>query len=554
MTETMTVGDITAEFLRHCGVDTAFGVISIHNIPMLDAIGRRNAIRFVMARGEAGAGHMADAHARVSGGLGVLITSTGPGAANATGALVEARFAGTPLLHLAGQTATPNIDRGQGAVHDVADQLGMLKAVSKSAYRVRSPDTALGTLARAAAEALTPPRGPVSVEIPVDIQRASIPRPGELDAFTLPVPPPLEPAADALDTLADMVAAARRPLLWLGGGARHAGAEAARLVGLGIPLVTSWNGRGVVPEDHPMTLGPLNNTPEVEAFYPSVDLLIVVGCRLRGHETRDMTLGLPPRRVQIDVDPAANGRTYSCDLFLCADSAPTLAGLAERIEGRLQIEPGYAGEIAALKTRTTEAYRDYLDAYRSFPGDLREAMPRDAIWVRDITLNNSTWGNRIFPVYGPRDSVYPVGAAIGPGLAMGIGAALAANGRKTVAMCGDGGFFLGLAELWTAVQENADVVFLIMNDRGYGVIKHIQDSMYEGRRYYGDLAGPDFERLAALAGLPFQKVARADQLGPAVRAALAVDGPALVEVDMTAVGPFPPYFAPPPFADKADKA
>ena len=303
-----------------------------------------------------------------------------------------------------------------------------------------------------------------------------------------------------------------------------------------------------------MTLGPLNNTPEVEAFYPSVDLLIVVGCRLRGHETRDMTLGLPPRRVQIDVDPAANGRTYSCDLFLCADSAPTLAGLAERIEGRLQIEPGYAGEIAELKTRTTEAYRDYLDAYRSFPGDLRDAMPRDAIWVRDITLNNSTWGNRIFPLYGPRDSVYPVGAAIGPGLAMGIGAALAAKGRKTVTMCGDGGFFLGLAELWTAVQENADVVFLIMNDRGYGVIKHIQDRMYEGRQYYGDLAGPDFEQLAALSGLPFQKVTRADQLGPAVHAALAVDGPAMVEVDMASVGPFPPYFAPPPFAAKADKA
>src|SRR3712207_906633 len=123
MAETLTVADVVAEFLQGCGVGAAFGIVSIHNMPMLDAIGRRNAIRFVMARGEAGAGSMADAYARVKGGLGVLFTSTGPGAANAVGALVEARFAGTPLLHLTGQTATAHLDRGRGTVHDVPDQL-----------------------------------------------------------------------------------------------------------------------------------------------------------------------------------------------------------------------------------------------------------------------------------------------------------------------------------------------------------------------------------------------------------------------------------------------
>ena len=160
MTDNYTVGDLVAEFLQACGVETAFGVISVHNIPMLDGIGRRNAIRFVMARGEAGAGHMADAHARARDELSVLFTSTGPGAANAVGALVEARFAGAPLLHLTGQTATGNLGRHQGAVHDVADQLGMLKSVSKSAHRIISAQTAFATLCTAAAEALTPPTGP----------------------------------------------------------------------------------------------------------------------------------------------------------------------------------------------------------------------------------------------------------------------------------------------------------------------------------------------------------------------------------------------------------
>ena len=118
-------------------------------------------------------------------------------------------------------------------------------------------------------------------------------------------------------------------------------------------------------------------------------------------------------------------------------------------------------------------------------------------------------------------------------------------------MCGDGGFFLNLAELWTAVQERADVVFLVMNDNGYGVIKHIQDRMYEGRHYFGDLQSPDLEALAGVAKIPFERIGRADEMGPALARAVAVDGPALVEVDMEAIGPYPPYFRPPPFVEEA---
>jgi acetolactate synthase-1/2/3 large subunit len=550
MTEKIRVGDLVAQFLKEAGVTTAFGVISVHNIPILDAIGRGNLLRFVMARGEAGAGHMADAYARASGGLGVLFTSTGPGAANACGAIVEARFAGSPVLHITGQTATGNIDREQGTVHDVADQLGMLRSVSKAAYRIRSPETALGVLVQAATEALTPPRGPVSIEIPVDIQRAEIPRPRALDGLKLPIPAPKQPDPSTLQSLAEIVAQAKRPLLWTGNGAKHARDAVMRLIGLGIPHVTSWNGRGVVPEDHPMTLGSLNATPEVVEFYKSVDLLIVAGCRLRGHETADMSLALPARRVQIDVDPRANGRTYSSELFLCADSDPTLDRLADAIAGKIKVEKGLAGEIAALKERTTENYRRAQAPYDGFPAMLRKAMPKDAIWVRDVTLSNSTWGNRIFPLNDPSQNIYPVGAAIGPGLQLGIGAALGGGGRKVVCMCGDGGFFLNVTELWTAVQEQADICFLVMNDKGYGVIRHIQDELYGGRRYFHDLKGPSLQELARVAGLRYGKVAKASELGDRVAEALAGTGPSLVEVDMDAIGPYPPYFKPPPYAQK----
>ena len=527
-------------------MDTAYGVVSIHNLPMLDAIARGNAIRFVTARGEAGAGHMADAHARVSGGLGTLVTSTGPGAANAAGALVEARFSGTPLLHLTGQTATGNIDRAQGAVHDVPQQLAMLESVSKSAWRVRSPGTALGTLARAAADALTPPTGPVSVEIPIDIQRARIARPATLDTLRMPTPPPLPPSPAALDALADAVRAVRRPILWLGSGARGAGAAVRRLADLGIPLVTSWKGRGVVPEDHPMTLGALNGTPEIEAFYAGLDLMLVVGSRLRGQETRDQSLRLPARLCQIDVDAAADGRCYDNELFVCADSRLALEGLADRLDGA-SFDPRLADDTAAVRRAAVAAYRESLGVYGDWSDQLRSVLPRDGIFVRDITLNHTTWANRIFPVYGPRDSVYPASAAIGPGLPLGIGAALGGGGRKVVVMTGDGGFWLSLAELWTLVEERPPLVLVVMNDGGYGVIKQIQDRMYGGRRTYADMPGPDLRRLAALAAIPYLKVDSAASFGARIGEGLAMQGPVLVEVDMAAVGPFPPYFVPPPY-------
>ena len=537
------VGDLVAEFLSAAGVSTCFGIVSVHNIPMLDGIGRRNAIRYVMARGEMGGAHMADAYARVSGHLGVVFSSTGPGAANAVPGLVEARFAGSPVLHITGQTATKFIDRDMGTVHDVPGQTAMLGAVCKAAFRVRSASEALGVLTRAAALALTPPMGPVSVEVPIDIQRTPIARPAALDGLVLPVPPPLPPSEAALDAAAEVLARARRPMLWLGNGAKAAGAAALELLGLGFGAVNSWNGRGIVPEDHPMTLGGLqgNGAPRVQEFYGSCDAMLAVGSRLRGHETMDFALKLPQPLVHVDVDPGADGRTYPNAAFVCGDAALAMAGLAARLKGRIAVDPAFAADFAETKRRANADYLATLGPYADFPAALRGALPRDALWVRDITISNSSWGNRVFPVYGPRDAVHPVSAAIGPGLPMGIGAAMAGGGRKAIAMVGDGGFAVNQTELWTAVQERAELVVMVMNDRGYGVIKHIQGALQDGRMFFGDLQGPDFAKLAAVAGLPSFRVGAASDLASTVARAVKTPGPSLVEVDMQAIGAFPPY-------------
>ena len=538
------VGDLVAEFLAGLGVTTAFGIVSLHNIPILDAIGRRNAIRFIPSRGEMGGGHMADAHARVSGGLGVLITSTGPGAANAVPALVEASFASSPVLHITGQTATRFLGQDSGAVHDLPGQTAMLRAVCKSVHTPRTAAHVFGCLLAAATDAMTAPRGPVTIEIPADLQSALVARPAALDrlALCLPALPPLE---TELDALADWLAWARRPLLWLGNGARDAGQGAAALLDLGFGAVSSWNGRGIVPEDHPRSLGALqgNGSPAIEAFYDSVDAMLVIGSRLRGHETLDGALRLPARRAQVDIDARANGRTYPAEMFVQGDATTVLAGLHRRLVGRLSVDPGFGAELTAARTQAASEYRASLGPYADFPAQLRAAMPRDALWVRDATVAGATWAHRLFPVFGTRDAVHPVGAGIGPGLPFGIGAALAAaaQGRKTVMLAGDGGFAVNMSELFTAAQERVDLCIIVMNDGIYAAIGHIQDAKQDGRRFYGALHGPDLEGLARLAGIAYRRVDRADQLHEAVTQALGVDGPSLVEVDMRAIGPVPAY-------------
>jgi len=549
--EKYTVGSLVADCLIANDMDTAFGIVSVHNIPIMDAIAQRPDFRMVMTRGETGASHMADGFARASGKIGVVISSTGPGAANAVPGLVEARFAATPMLHVTGQSATSNLDRGKGSVHDVPDQLGMLASTSKAAYRIRTPQDALPILKRAILDARSLPSGPVSIEIPIDIQRATIERPADPSRLLAAFPVNPVPQDEEIRLLANRVKAAKKPMLWVGRGARHAGSQIKAFLQLGFGMVTSWAGHGIVSDDHPLNIGALNGpgSPAIEELYRDVDLFLVVGSRIRGHEMLDHTCPLPANLVQIDVDPLADGRTYPNIQFICGDCASVLDRLLSELDGVVQITPEFHGQLTAAKQKATSDFRATLGPYEDFPAQLRSAMPRDAVWARDITLSSSTWGHRLFPLYGPLDNIYPVGAGIGQGLQLAIGAAI--SGRKTVLLTGDGGFFFNVAELWTAVQEKADLVMIVMNDNGYGVIKYMQDAMCDGRRAFGDLLGPNLIQLAELAGVPAWRVTSTDEFGPAVANAVRVSGPSIVEVDMKTIGEFPPYY---PYSNMIQKA
>jgi acetolactate synthase I/II/III large subunit len=336
-------------------------------------------------------------------------------------------------------------------------------------------------------------------------------------------------------------------MLWLGGGARAAETAARDLAERGFAVVSSTNGRAVVPETHPHTLGAFNMTAEAQAIYDRADLMIVVGSRLRGNETRNNTARLPHPLVQIDADAGQAARNYAVDLFVNADAAAALEGLRERLPARLDVDAKFLGDIAGARAQSERKLAAALGPYRAIADALQARVARGQHpFVRDVTLSNSTFGNRYVQLAAPHLGVHALGGGIGQGVAMAVGAALAGVPAKTVALLGDGGAMVNLGELATVVDTAADIVFVLMNDRGYGVIRNIQDAQFGGRRHYADLHTPDFSLLAAALGLPHQRVSRIEDFAVAFDRALAASGPQLLEVDMTAIGPFAESFAGPP--------
>jgi len=343
-------------------------------------------------------------------------------------------------------------------------------------------------------------------------------------------------------------------MLWLGGGARGATKAVERLVALGFGIVTSVQGRGVLPEDHPMTLGATNMHGPVEAFYQTCDAAVVVGSRLRSNETLKYKLKLPRPLYRVDVDAVRDGQAYPSERFVRGDAALVLEGLADRLAGRLTPDPTFAGDLQAARATAEAGVRKGLGPYARLVDELQAAAGRNFVWARDVTVSNSTWGNRLLRIAGPRDGVHAMGGGIGMGIQMALGAALAAEQRspahRAICLTGDGGLMLNVGELATLVQEKANVAIVLMNDRGYGVIRNIQDAQYGGRRCYTDLHTPDFETLARSIALPYARVASMDEAAAKLDAAMTVEGPVLVEIDMVSIGPFASAFAGPPVKEK----
>jgi acetolactate synthase-1/2/3 large subunit len=348
------------------------------------------------------------------------------------------------------------------------------------------------------------------------------------------------PDGEQVRRAADLLAWARRPLIWTGGGlvAAEGGPELCALAeALGAGVITTTAGRGVMPEDHPLSLGNWGTATGVRELLQSADVLLAVGTRFRSNETLNYQLKLPPTVIQVDVDPVAIGRTYPATAAIVGDAKLALAALRNALPGGRQADPELPQAIASARAAAHAAMRATMGPYERVVDDLHAVVPRDAIRVRDVTIASSSWGNRLWEVYELRTTIHAVGGGIGQGLQMAIGAKLARPERPVVCLAGDGGMLVNVGEWATAVQENAAVVVVLFNDGGYGVLRNIQDATMAGRHIAVDLRAPDFVGLAEAFGARAWRVQAIEGFRPALEAALACGRPALVELDMAAIGP-----------------
>ena len=283
ITTSKTGGDAVCAALERLGVRTVFGIPSQQNLALYDALARRGRIRLIGARHEAGAVHAADGYARATGELGVAIVSTGPGTANAVNGLYEAGFASSPVLLITTQVDRVHLGRGRGFIHDADNQLQMLRSVTRRSECVMYPHSIADTILSVAADILTGRPQPGAVEIPTDLLAAAAPV-GALHASDRV---PLEPDDALVVRAGDLLVAAERPLLWLGGGAvsANAAAEIRQLAErLGAPVVSSLNGRGVFPTDHPLFVGSQTHYPAFRSLIEQADAVLAIGTRCPSSE------------------------------------------------------------------------------------------------------------------------------------------------------------------------------------------------------------------------------------------------------------------------------
>ncbi|NDZ75578.1 thiamine pyrophosphate-binding protein [Streptomyces sp. SID10362] len=531
-------GGLLTAHLKSLGVDTVFGIVSVHNLPLVEAVEADPGLRFVPVRHEASAVNAADAYGRARGSIGCALTSTGTGAGNAAGSLIEALSSGTAVLHITGQVESAHLGSGRGFIHETKDQLGMLAAVSAYAATVTSARYAGRVLREASAAALAVPGGPASVEWPIDLQYAAQEDDGEtVPLAELPVPDPSELAAAR-----ELLASARRPLIWAGGGANTARDQLlALLEATGAGLLTSNSGRGAVPEDHEQVVGNFATTPAGRALLADADVLVTVGTHFRSNETADYGLRLPGAHIQIDADAAALGRVYPARHGLHGDARAVLPSLTETA---VRADTDWTDRVRRVRDEVRTALHDGIGPQAAICDALAGALPRGSVVARDVTIPSSAWGNRLLPIHDPRANVFPRGGGIGQGLAMGIGAALARPDEPTVVIAGDGGLAVHLGELLTLAQERPRLTLVVFNDGGYGVLRNMQ-ATYTERRSGVDLFTPDFARLAAACSLPYARIGDVSEAAKVIDAAVASDGPTLVEVDLAALGPMKNPFTPP---------
>lgn len=533
MTE-MTGGEAVARTLENMGVTKVFSIVSVHNLPTYKALAASDSIEVVACRHEQFAVHAADGYARATGHLGVALTSTGPGTTNAMSGVYEACYGSSPVLLITGQGESAYYGKGKGFVHEHETQLPMLRTVTRRAETIWRTEDISRTIASVADDARRGRPQACAVEIPIDQQY----RTADVDIFGSASVDAVAIDEAAVEAAVELLNSAERPIIWAGGGVIAADASpelVALATKLGAPVVTTIEGRGSIPEDHELALGPRTERPDIADIIAEADVVLAVGTRFQNYSTRMWKLPIPGKIIHLDADQTVIGRNYQAEVAVLGDAKDGLSRIADAVEERRAdtgfLERSAKSVVSDLERSDSEIGPDH----RGISDAIRRLLPRDGLIVRDNTVPNYLWGNRILPILEPRTSIRPSSGSIGPGIGLAVGAA-AGTGRRTLLMVGDGGFQLGIGELATVAQYQLPMVICVFTDGGYGVLRVIEDNVM-GERFGVDLHTPAFTKIAEGMGITADSVDSVASFDAAFAAAVERPGPTLLDIDLTSLAP-----------------
>lgn len=532
----MKVNEAIIDCLTENGIDTLFGIPGKQSLPLNESISERDDIWFIMARHETAVSHQAWGYAETSGRMAGTVVIPGPGDMNAMNGLKNALNDCTPLLHVAVETE-PEIRGGDG-IHETPPDT--YDNVVKENITVETPHSTIAELQRSIDVALTAPKGPVRIGIPKNFLKMDVPlaESGEIKRRTFSGVP-----AENVERAADLLARASAPIIVAGGGVRASGASdelRAFAERLDAPVVVTYKGKSVFPDDHDLAAGVLcgGTGTDLKTLIADSDAALGVGTNFDAVTMQNWSIEIPADLVHVTLDADDIGTGYKPRIGIVADAARTLDALDEALAKRTIVSSD--GTERARATR--EAINDRLAELRdvteapltsvSALDALREGIPRDAIITADAG-GFRLWTLLAFPMYDPLDYVNPGSwATMGSGLPSAIGAKLANPDQDVVALTGDGGLLMCVHELHTLADEEIDVTVIVLNNSDYAIISEEAARSYrmdEGEYGWED-APVSYTTIAEGLGIDVARVETSDEIVETVADVIESDGPTLIEI------------------------
>ena len=529
----LTGAEAIVKSLRLNDIDTVFALPGGQLDHLFDAMYKEgDALRLISSRHEQGVAYMAYGYAKSTGKVGVYAVVPGPGLLNSTAALCTAWANNAKVLCISGQVPSSSMGKGYGDLHEIDDQLGLIRHLTKWAERINHPAEAPAVVNEAFRQLNSGRPRPVEIEMPMDVM-------GQKVAVELVAAgahggiPPVD--SDLVAAAADILGKAKRPMIVVGSGAQDACEEVLAVASaLQAPVMAKRNGKGVVPSDHYLSA----NLPVGHRLWAEADAVLAVGTRLRMPLCswgKDDDLKL----VRIDIDPVEVTRICTPEVGISGDAAVTLSALLSALDKTNVSRPSREAELTELKAAVDRDIRDSIAPQMAYLDTIREVLPDDGIFVDEVTqVGFASWYG--FPVNKPRQHITAgYQGTLGYGFATALGVVAAHPDKKVIQISGDGGFMFNVQELASAVQYQLAITTVVFNDKRFTNVQRQQKEWFGGRVIASDLHNPDFVKLAESFGAMGIRVDGPDQLRGAIEAAFRQSGPAIIEVTVDEFFPAP---------------